>query len=78
MPHCLRDAGRQGILLTCQEPEFTAMPPGQIVPVLADQVLFNSCGEGFVYGSEQSFYRLLHTHGQTHSRGQCCTRDQET
>ena len=67
--HRLSDEDRQRILLTCNEPEFAALPPGQIVPVLADCGLFNSCGEDFVYGSERSFYRVLHAHGQAHRRG---------
>jgi hypothetical protein len=36
--------------LTCNEPEFAALPPGQIVHVLADRVLY--------IGSERSFYRV--------------------
>ena len=67
--HRLSDEDRQRILLTCNEPEFAALPPGQIVPVLADCGLFNSCGEDFVYGSERSFYRVLHAHGQAHRLG---------
>ena len=35
----LSDEERQRILLTCNEPEFAALPPGQIVPVLADRGL---------------------------------------
>jgi hypothetical protein len=35
-------------LLTSNEPEFAALPPGQIVPVLADR--------GLHIGSERSFY----------------------
>jgi len=67
--HRLTDEERQRILLTCNEPEFAALPPGQIVPVLADRGLYNSFGEDFVYGSERSFYRVLHAHGQAHRRG---------
>jgi putative transposase len=59
--HRLTDEERQRILLTCNEPEFAALPPGQIVPVLADR--------GLYIGSERSFYRVLHAHGQTHRRG---------
>ena len=59
--HRLSDEERQRILLTCNEPEFAALPPGQIVPVLADRGLF--------IGSERSFYRVLHAHGQAHRRG---------
>jgi len=67
--HRLSDEERQRILLTCNQPEYASLPPGQIVPVLADRGLFNSCGEDFVYGSERSFYRVLHAHGQAHRRG---------
>ena len=59
--HRLSDEERQRILLTCNEPEFAALPPGQIVPVLADR--------GLYIGSERSFYRVLHAHGQAHRRG---------
>ncbi|WP_286194440.1 helix-turn-helix domain-containing protein [Synechococcus sp. CCY 0621] len=53
--HRLSDDERQRILLTCNQPEFAALPPGQIVPVLADRVLY--------IGSERSFYRVLHARG---------------
>ena len=59
--HRLTDEERQRILLTCNEPEFAALPPGQIVPALADR--------GLYIGSERSFYRVLHAHGQAHRRG---------
>jgi len=59
--HRLSEEERQRILLTCNEPEFAALPPGQIVPVLADR--------GLYIGSERSFYRVLHAHGQVHRRG---------
>ena len=59
---------RQRILLTCNEPEFAALPLGKIVPVLADRGLYNSCGEHCVYDSERSLYRVLHAHGQAHRR----------
>jgi transposase InsO family protein len=57
----LSEEERQRILLTCNEPEFAALPPGQIVPVLADR--------GLYLGSERSFYRDLQAHGQVHRRG---------
>ena len=50
--HRLSEEERQRILLTCNQPEYAALPPGQIVPALADQKLF--------IGSESSFYRVLH------------------
>ena len=59
--HRLTEEERQRILLTCHQPEFAALPPGQIVPILADQ--------GLYIGSERSFYRVLHAHGQAHRRG---------
>ena len=39
--HRLREEERQRILLTCNEPEFAALPPGQIVLVLADRGLIS-------------------------------------
>jgi putative transposase len=59
--HRLSDEERQRILLTCNQSEFAALPPGQIVPALADR--------GVYIGSERSFYRVLHAHGQAHHRG---------
>ena len=59
--HRLTQEERQRILLTCNQPEFAALPPGQIVPILADR--------GLYIGSERSFYRVLHDHGQAHRRG---------
>ena len=50
--HRLSEEERQRILLTCNESEFAALPPGQILPILADQGLFS--------GIERSFYRVLH------------------
>jgi transposase InsO family protein len=61
LAHRLSAEERQRILLTCNESEFAALPPGQIVPVLADR--------GLYIGSERSFYRVLHAHGQAHRRG---------
>jgi hypothetical protein len=58
--HRLSEEERQRILLTCNQPEYASLPPGQIVPVLADQKLF--------IGSESSFYRVLHQAGQCHRR----------
>jgi transposase InsO family protein len=59
--HRLKEEERRRILLTCNQPEYAALPPGQIVPILADQ--------GLYIGSERSFYRVLHAHGQAHRRG---------
>ena len=38
--HRLSEEERQRILLTCNEPQYAALPPGQIVPALADQGLY--------------------------------------
>jgi len=54
--HRLSEDERQRILLTFNEPEFTALPPGQIVLALADR--------GLYIGSERRFYRVFHAHGQ--------------
>jgi len=59
--HRQSEEERQGILLTCNQPEYAAQPPGQIVPALAEQKLF--------IGSESSFYRVLHQAGQCKRRG---------
>ena len=59
--HRLSEEERQRILLTCNQPEYASLPPGQIVPALADQ--------GLYIGSESSFYRVLHAHGQVNRRG---------
>jgi putative transposase len=59
--HRLTEEERQRILFTCNQPEFAALPPGQIVPILADR--------GLYIASERSFYRILHAHGQAHRRG---------
>jgi hypothetical protein len=36
MSHQLSEEERQRILLTCNQPEYATLPPGQIVPALAD------------------------------------------
>jgi transposase InsO family protein len=59
--HRLTEEERQRILDTCNQKDFAALPPGQIVPILAD--------EGLYVGSERSFYRVLHAHDQVHHRG---------
>ena len=59
--HRLSEEERQRILLTCNQPEYASLPPGQIVPALADQ--------GHYIGSESSFYRVLHQAGQCQRRG---------
>jgi len=52
---------RQAVLDTCHHPEYASMPPGQIVPRLAD--------EGSYLASESSFYRILHEADEQHHRG---------
>jgi len=59
--HKLSEEERQRILLTCNQPEYASLPPGQIVSALADQ--------GLYIGSESSFYRVIHAHGQVQRRG---------
>ena len=57
----LSEAERQRILAVANEPEFAAMPPSQIVPILADQ--------GRYIASESSFYRVLREANQLAHRG---------
>ena len=52
---------RQSVLDTCHKPAFASLPPGQIVPRLAD--------EGCYIASESSFYRILHEADEQHHRG---------
>jgi len=59
--HRLTEEEKQRILDTCNQKDYAALPPGQIVPILADQ--------GLYIGSERSFYRVLHEHDQAHRRG---------
>jgi len=57
----LTEKERQKILDTCHQEEFVDLPPGQIVPRLADR--------GEFIGSESSFYRVLDEHEEQHHRG---------
>lgn len=57
----LTEAERQAIVAVCCEPRFADLPPGQIVPRLAD--------DGVYLASESSFYRVLRTHDAQHHRG---------
>jgi len=59
--NALTDEERQAIVAVCNQPEHASMPPGQIVPKLAD--------EGRYMGSESTFYRVLSDEGQQHHRG---------
>jgi hypothetical protein len=57
MSHQLSEEERQRILLTCNQPEYATLPPGQIVPALADQVqracLKERCHRPSGFGSRQ-------------------------
>jgi len=57
----LSDAEREQILAVCNRPEYSHLPPSQIVPMLAD--------EGEYLASESSFYRVLREAGQAQRRG---------
>ena len=57
----LSAAERVAVLEACNSPEFSSLPPCQVVPKLADQ--------GRYLASESSFYRILRTEGQQHHRG---------
>jgi transposase InsO family protein len=59
--HRLSEEEHQRILLTCNQSAYASLPPGQIVPDLADQ--------GLYLASESSFYRVLRQAGQCHRRG---------
>ena len=52
---------RQHVLDICHQGEYASLPPGQIVPRLADQ--------GTYVASESSFYRILHQADEQHHRG---------
>lgn len=57
----LSEDERARVLATCHRPEFASLPPGQIVPRLAD--------EGEYLASESTFYRVLRSHGEQQHRG---------
>ena len=61
VPHRLSEQERQEILAVCNQPQYAALPPAQIVPDLADQ--------GRYLASESSLYRVLHAHQQVQRRG---------
>lgn len=52
---------RARVLAICHQPAYASLPPGQIVPQLADQ--------GEYIASESSFYRILRQAGEQHHRG---------
>ncbi|MBM7071815.1 IS3 family transposase [Shewanella sp. 202IG2-18] len=57
----LTERERQQILDTCNQNEYSSLPPTQIVPSLLDK--------GIYIASESSFYRVLKGHGQLNRRG---------
>lgn len=57
---------RQQILEVCNSEVFAALPPSQIVPILADR--------GEYIASESSFYRVLKANNMLHHRGRAKTR----
>lgn len=59
--HRITDDERPRILLTRSQPEFAALPKGQILSALADR--------GICICSECRFHRVLHAHGQAYRRG---------
>ena len=59
--HALTEDERQAVLETTLQPDYAALPPGQIVPRLADQ--------GIYLASESTFYRVLRAHDLQHHRG---------
>ncbi|MGP3699600.1 hypothetical protein [Rhodobacter sp. NSM] len=48
-------------MATCATPEFTSLPPSQIVPRLVEQHIYIASGS--------SFYGVLRERGQIHRRG---------
>lgn len=57
----LTESERQKILDKCHDPEFSSLPPSQLVPRLADK--------GLYLGSESSFYRVLRDEKEQNRRG---------
>lgn len=59
--NALTEAEQDQIVALCNSPEFASLPPGQIVPKLADR--------GEYIASESTMYRVLRQRGQAHRRG---------
>lgn len=59
--HALSETERARLLAVANEPRFAEVPPGRIVPQLAD--------EGVYLASESSFHRVLREAHQSHHRG---------
>lgn len=57
----LSKAEREEIITQCNRPEYSQLPPSQIVPDLLDR--------GVYIASESTFYRVLSEVGQLHHRG---------
>ena len=64
------DAERERILDVCNRPEYSSLPPSQIVPQLADEKLF--------IGSESTIYRTLKAAGQVNHRGRAKVRSKRS
>jgi transposase InsO family protein len=60
-PKKISEDERNRVLAIVNEPEFSSLPPSQIVPVLADR--------GEYLCSESTFYRILRSAGMQHHRG---------
>lgn len=60
-PIALSDEERDEILRVCNHPDHADLPPGQIVPRLADK--------GIYLASESTFYRVLKANNQAARRG---------
>lgn len=63
--NALDEVERQQVLDASHEPRFASLPPGQIVPALAD--------EGRYIASESTFYRVLRAAGEQQHRGRAKT-----
>lgn len=61
---------RQEILTIMNRPEYSSLPPSQMVPALADQ--------GIYLASESTFYRVLREHNQQHHRGRAAEPNQRS
>jgi putative transposase len=57
----LSEEERAEVLAICHDPTYASLPPGQIVPRLAD--------EGRYVASESTFYRVLRAADEQHHRG---------
>ncbi len=60
-PQKFNEEETQRVLEVCHDPQYANLPPGQIVPILADK--------GEYVGSESTIYRILHAANEQHHRG---------